>query len=251
MTATSREPDVLALADLAALDLARVDLEQALTEIARTALRLIPAVADASVTLLESEVPSTVGSVGPRAAALDERQYDGGVGPCLSVAAAGELAYVPDLASTDLWPGFTPAALALGVRSMLCVPVPLQREVTAALNLYADAPAAFDTDEAQDAARELARRAAVVLTNVRLFRGRAEVADALERTMAARAAVEQAKGVLMARHGYGAPAAFRRLVEDASAQRVSLRVAAERLLADALGGHDADPRTPEAPATLG
>ena len=67
--------------------------------------------------------------------------------------------HVPDVATDDRWPGYTDAAAAAGVASVLGVPFELNGEARAALNIYADQPHSYDQDAIEafvnEAPREL------------------------------------------------------------------------------------------------
>ena len=56
------------------------------------------------MTMLGRDDASTVAFSGDVAAALDERQYDTGYGPCLDAAASGGTVVVRDTAAGELYP---------------------------------------------------------------------------------------------------------------------------------------------------
>src|SRR3954451_23938113 len=79
-----------AYAELSAIMLESQPLGAVLRRIAELAVKTIPDIDDASVTLIDRGQPRTVAFCGPLAASLDERQYEAGFGPCLDAARHGQ-----------------------------------------------------------------------------------------------------------------------------------------------------------------
>ena len=88
------------------------------------------------VTLMRRKKPTTVAVSDSRVPALDELQYGYGDGPCLAALRAGTTFHVPDLREEHRWPRYCTAAWAEGIGSILSVPLPLEGEANAGLNLY-------------------------------------------------------------------------------------------------------------------
>ena len=145
------------------------------------------------------------------AADLDDVQYRTGSGPCLDAAAPGGPAYSldQDLARSPAWPQFAAVATAHGLGAVLStalLPSSRPAGLTGALNIYADRGGITPTDRHR--ALLLATHASLALEHARV----AELAE-LERTHLRRAiesrdVIGQAKGILMARQGLSADAAF-------------------------------------------
>ena len=89
--------------------------------------------------------PWASGSV--KAGEVDGMQNPFADGPAVTAAASREFVHIPDAAADRRWPGFSAAVVGQGVRSVLCVPVALEREFSAALTLYAPSPHAFTSDD--------------------------------------------------------------------------------------------------------
>ena len=229
---SSLPPEVLA--ELAAITLADHSLERVMSTIADLARRTVPGAAEVSVTLVERGRPSTVATTGPMAQALDERQYERGYGPCLDSIEAGEPVLVPRIRDEQRWPGWSDEAARRGAGSVLSVPVPLQTDVAAALNLYSRDDRAFD-DSSLEVGRTLAAYAGVALANMHLYRAQGLVAEQLQTAMASRAVVEQAKGVLMSRHGCTAQEAFEALARRSQESHRKLRDVAQAVVDEASG----------------
>lgn len=104
-----------------------------------------------------------------------------------------------------------------------------------ALNLYSTDSGAFD-DTAVDAARSFADHAAVAAANAGVHADAVELARNLQRALASRAVIDQAKGILMGRHRITADAAFRLLADRSQQTNRKLRDLAAELVAETSDG---------------
>jgi GAF domain-containing protein len=173
-------------------------------ELAKTVLR-VPI--EASVTLIDSQGATTPAFTGQTAMDLDETQYELGYGPCLAAAEAGQLVSIPDMATDTRWPQFTAGAQTKGVASSLSVPLPVQRQVIGALNLYSSEEHAF-ADEVIELAEQFGDYAAVAIAHTTLYMSNRELAAQMTQAMHSRAVIEQAKGVLIGQRRCDADEAF-------------------------------------------
>jgi GAF domain-containing protein len=233
-TAQSRIGD--AFAGLGTIVLGDEPLPAILERVVRLASEVIPGRIEASITLLSPEGPTTVAFSGPPALTLDERQYESERGPCLDAASAGQRIVIPDMRSETRWPQYAEAAVVEGVLSSLSVPLPVQRDVTGAINFYATKPDAF-SEQSITLAETFAGHAAVAVANARLFEATAALADQMKNAMAMRAVIEQAKGIVMRDRGCSADDAFNALVRLSQESHVKLRDVAQRLV-DQVTGDD-------------
>jgi GAF domain-containing protein len=204
-------------------------LPEILERVVHLAKQVVPAPVDASITLVAGDQPSTVGFTDDTALALDERQYDDEAGPCLEAAKSGTRISIPDMASETRWPQFARDATGRGVRSSLSIPLPVQRDVTGALNFYATEPAAF-SDQSIDLAETFAAHAAVAVANAHLYETTAALAEQMQQAMATRAVIEQAKGIIMRDRKCNAEEAFDALVRLSQETHLKLRDIAQRLV---------------------
>ena len=193
---------------------------------------------EVSVTLLERGRAKTVAFTGPVAIHLDERQYERGYGPCLDSIDGGEPVRIDAMSTESRWPSWSDEAWQQGVGSSLSLPVPMQREVTAALNVYSRRERAFD-DDAVELAGTFAAYAGVALTNMHLYEAQGRIAEQLQVAMHARAVIEQAKGILMGQRRCSAAEAFDVLVLLSQQSNRRLRDVARGLVDDATGGPSA------------
>jgi GAF domain-containing protein len=232
------QPDPIeAFAELGRINLAENDLPQVLSRVSELAKRTIPGASEVSVTLLQDSRASTAAYTGELALHLDEQQYEQGYGPCLEAAQAGVTLQIVDMAAEERWPAYVPCALERGARSSLSVGLPIQHAVTGALNIYATEPNAFDV-ESVALAENFAGYAAVALANAHLYSTTAALAEQMQQAMASRAAIEQAKGVLIAQTGCTPDQAFDLLSRRSQNANRKLRdVAAQIVAAQIVAAH--------------
>ena len=218
-----------AFAELAGITLADHSLERVMEKIAQLTKQAVPGADEVSVTLVERGRPSTVATTGPLAQSLDESQYERGYGPCLDCIDGGEPIHIAHMDDDSRWPDWAAEAVRQGAGSSLSIPVPLQREVAAALNIYSSTEGAFD-EGGIDVAVTFAAYAGVALANMHLYRAQERVAEQLQAAMQSRAVIEQAKGILMGQRGCTAQEAFDVMVRMSQDENRKLRDVAQSLV---------------------
>lgn len=221
-----------ALRELTALTgvvLGQEDLPSTLDEICRIAVRAIPTAEGASLTMFGEKGAMAVAASDDWARALDETQFVEHEGPCLDAARTGLVLRVRDLKSETRWPFYGPRAIELGARSIVSLPMTVENKVLGALNLYSRAGDAFDAVSVSVAEIIAAHAGLAAQVAGTLFRHR-ELSEGLQQAMLSRATIEQAKGILMARHKVKAEAAFEMLREASSRRNVKLRLLADRVV---------------------
>ena len=234
MTDTQNTQPQDAFAELAKISLAEHSLEHVMAKIADLAKSTLQVRGEVSVTLVERGKPSTVASTGALATDLDERQYARSYGPCLDCIDGGEPLIVEDMRHEQRWPDWAATAADLGAGSSMSIPVPLQREVSAALNVYSTDAGAFD-ESAVELASTFAAYAGVALANMHLYQAQGQLAEQLQESMRSRAGIEQAKGILMGQRRCTAQEAFDILVRLSQETNRKLRDVAEALVDEASG----------------
>jgi GAF domain-containing protein len=160
---------------------------------------------------------------------IDAAQYETGVGPCLDSFRHAKVFRIDDTTKDDQWPSFSEAAAARGVRSTLSVPLVANHEGLGALNLYAGEPDAFSADD-EALAAQFAVQAAVVLANAQAYWDAHLLSQNLATAMQSRAAIEQAKGILMGAQRCTADEAFQILVRASQRENRKLREIAEDMV---------------------
>jgi GAF domain-containing protein len=220
----------VAFAELSRIMLTTQSLDRTLRRIADLARQTVVGAVDVSVTMLDGGRPVTSVFTGELAAYLDERQYESGFGPCIEAALTGATITIPDTSDSAVHPDFARAAFRHGVTHAVSVGLPVERHCIGALNVYGAGGGGFDR-EAVEAVTAFAEYAAVAAANANIHASTATLARNLERALDSRAVIDQAKGVLMARHGIAAGAAFDLLSEHSQRSNRKLREIAAELVA--------------------
>jgi GAF domain-containing protein len=218
-----------AFAQLGRIVLGEQPLVSILEQVVHLAKQVLPPPVEASITFITGDKPATVAFTGELAIELDERQYEADRGPCLDAAASGQLISIPDTSAETRWPRYAQSAVEHGIASSLSIPLPVQRELTGALNFYAKETAAF-TEETIELAQTFGAHAAVAVANAHLYESTAALADQMKQAMATRAVIEQAKGVIMRDRGCSPDEAFDALVRLSQETHLKLRDIAQRLV---------------------
>lgn len=210
------------LSDLARELQQEEDVHSVLSGIVDAALHLIPGTAHASISLVtgRKKVDSEVAS-GDLPRRVDALQTSTGQGPCLDAASEHRIVRVPDLSSEKRWPEFSRGAVKLGARSMLSIQLFVVGERMGALNLYGDAPNAFDS-ESEQVGLLVAAHAAVAFADSKKI-------SQLGEALLARQTIGQAEGILMERYKITAEQAFILLSRASTRSNIKLRDIAERL----------------------
>jgi GAF domain-containing protein len=205
------------IAELQAVLLGTASIDGFLQELASLAARELGEGLSCGITLQPNGKPLTVASSDASASQVDELQYGLDYGPCLTSLRQGELIRVEDLASDHRWADYAVRALAHGVRSSLSMPLAAQERTVGALNLYSDRPHFFG-----EAQTRLAER----------FAQDATIAVA---SLASRAVIDQAIGVIMAEQRCDAASAFAILRAASQNRNIKLRQIAEQIITGITG----------------
>jgi GAF domain-containing protein len=217
-----------ALDGLSRLLLADENMQSVLQRVVDLVKQVMPEGTEASITLLRNQRATTAAFTGEPALQLDETQYQQGYGPCMEAALGGQSIEIVDGRTEGRWPDYMPIFLERGALSALAVPVPAEQPA-AGLNVYAPVPAAF-TDEHRQALADFAAYAAVALTNMDALQDARDQAENLRVAMESRAAIEQAKGILIERYKVTADEAFRLLAGASMRSHCKVRDLAEHLV---------------------
>ena len=169
---------------------------------------------------------------------LDDFQRRYSEGPCLLAAWDHHTVHVEDLSVDTRWPQYRRAAVAeTPVRSILAFELFTSNQTLGALNVYADAPRAFDA-EAVEIGIVFATHAALVWDSVRRE-------HSFQSALASRDLIGQAKGMLMLQFNVDAVRAFqllKRLSQETNTPLVDIarRVVGRRNAPLAAGDIDFD-----------
>jgi len=219
-----------AFEELGRIPLPESSTQEVLQKVAELSKQVLPGSLEVSVTLLSQDRATTAVYTGKLARDLDESQYGRGYGPCLDAAAGGQLVELRDARTELRWPDYAQACVERGSLSSLSVPLPIQRQVSGALNIYAREAAAFSAEETQQLATRFAAYAAVGVANMKAFEDTRSQAVHLQTAMDSRATIEQAKGILMERFKITSDQAFRMLAQASMTRNRKLRDIADTLV---------------------
>jgi len=194
-----------------------------LDEVVAAAVQIIPGVEAASLSLVVARRQITsqhqTSDLPERADAI---QTETGEGPCLDAAYEHVVVHVPDVRHEQRWPEFARRASAAGAGSMLSFQLYVQGDTLGALNLYSARADAFDA-ESEEIGLLFAGHAAIAFADARKV-------EHLDRAIASRDLIGQAKGMLMERYRIDADAAFRVLARVSQTTNHSLRAIAGELV---------------------
>jgi len=222
-------PAQAAFEELGRISFAEHSLQSVIQTVTDVAARVIPGDPFTSVTIVAHGTPRTVASSDELALELDHTQYRLGDGPCLTAANRGEPVEVVDTFAEDRWPEFSAHAAAVGCRSILSVPLPVQELVSGGLNVYARASHAADQWTRELAAR-FASYAVVPVSNMYLYESAVERVGHLQAALDSRAVIDQAKGILMERFKLTPDQAFQALARVSMETNTKVRDVAEHMV---------------------
>jgi GAF domain-containing protein len=186
-------------------------IEEVLRKLAVLAVQSVDAGMTCGITVRYDHSPYTVAASDERAWIIDEQQYAAGGGPCLEALRTGSAVSVDDQAADDRWPEYRVAAVALGVKSSLSLPLTVDEQTLGALNLYAYATSHAFAGDRSDRAEAFAEQAATTLALAIRHTEQEETVEQLEAALDARSLIDQAVGILMGQQRCDAQVAFRLL----------------------------------------
>lgn len=181
-----------------------------------------PAIAFCSIILIQKKKQLTIARSDDSAALLDERQHRAGDGPCLSAIREQTIVHVPDVTKEGRWPAFTQVAYKAGVRSCLSVPLILEGEAKAGLNLYSTRSHGFTADDISMVETYSYHASKALRLAVRI----SQLAEANANLMAAlesRTIIDLAAGAVMAQNRCNQETAMKILSIASSTRNVKLR----------------------------
>ncbi|MGW7257399.1 GAF and ANTAR domain-containing protein [Streptomyces sp. NPDC054834] len=173
----------------------------------------------------------TMAATNEDAAFVELLQMQTGRGPCMDCYRTGQARSIPDVtAEWEHWPLVVAAMTEAGYRSLQTVPVSLHGRPLGALTLLNTRAGALDEGEA-DLARALADTSALSLMHWSTEPVRSDdVVTRVQSAIAAKAALEVAKGMIAATAGIAVGDAGQVLTGYAHRRRVSLAATAEALV---------------------
>jgi GAF domain-containing protein len=221
-----------ALAQLADLRTSPAGVEAALQRIVESADALFQVDGTALMLVDRDQVLRNLAVSHLRAVLLEELQAEHGEGPCVDAYDEKQTARAEDLRRDRRWPGFAPAAARRGLVAVLASPIPYSNEAVGVVAVYASGPHPWSEAEVE-AIVAFTDLAAMMILNAMEASERGRVAVELQVALDSRIAIEQAKGVLVGRHGISPRQAFERLRSLARDQRRPLTEVAKAVVSAA------------------
>jgi transcriptional regulator with GAF, ATPase, and Fis domain len=203
-------------------------------ELAVQAAQLVSGSLSCGITLRRGGQNSTVACSDELATEVNDLQYQLLEGPILTALKDGIEVRAGDLASEDRWPRFAAAAAERGVRSCLSLPLIARDETVGALTLYAMTPEAFGEEETRRAEKFADPAAGALALGLRLVTY-ADLIDQLRASLASRAVIDQAVGVIMGQERCTQDKAFSALRTASQNRNVKLRDIAREVVTNASG----------------
>jgi GAF domain-containing protein len=149
-------------------------------------------------------------------------QIDDGEGPLITAALERRTIRVSDTAKETRWPRWSTMISALGLLTVMQVPLTIAGKTVGVLSLYSTKVDGFDDDD-EAVAHILARHAAVAVATARQEESLVEAVDA-------RKLIGQAMGILMERFAVDGDRAFAILRRYSQDNNIKLRAVAEQLI---------------------
>lgn len=147
---------------------------------------------EAGIMLVHSRARvETAASTSDRVARSHDLQYELDEGPCIDAIENGASYLSPDVETDDRWSRWGRSMAELGIHSAMSVLLETRERRYGSLNLYCDAPDAFDDNDLATA-QIFARHASIALANAHQEQGLLVAIDA-------RKVIGQAQGILMER----------------------------------------------------
>lgn len=220
---------VAALKEITARITSATSLAEAIDDLVKVAVDILPIDIQCGVTLVSQGGPATFANTGIPAEVLDEVQHAGSDGPCMEAVRTRDIVLSQDLQAETRWPVWSATARDRGILGVLAYPFDVHPAMLGALNLYAARPRAFSGDVpilamlVADHASLLLRVRLDQLTQEELLHQASEIPtdDAV---------IERAIGIVMAQRGCPPEQARRHLHDAATHLGVGLPAVAERLV---------------------
>jgi anti-anti-sigma factor len=236
------KPNVAISADTALTQMRQITAIPAADDVVDSALRLVVALAKAtvphadgvSVSLSRHGQLTTVAASDRTILDMDADQYSTGQGPCVDASIEGRWFHAASLSDETRWPAFTPLAQTLGINAILSNPLVARDRSIGALNIYSRTAGAF-RDEDQQLAAVFATEASAVLTHAGLEVTDEQLALGLTEALRSREVIAQAQGILMNRNRLDAAAGHAFLRNFSRSTNRPIRQLAEEMVTFTLG----------------
>jgi GAF domain-containing protein len=207
-----------ALDQLADLRTSPATVEEALERVVESADALFQVDGTALMLVDRDQVLRNLAVSDRRAALLETLQAEHGEGPCVDAFDDKQPVWSDHLGREDRWPEFSAAAARRGLLAVLASPIPYSDQAVGVVTVFASGQHQW-TEAEREAIVAFTELVALLILNAMEARDRSRLAGELQVALDSRVAIEQAKGVLVGRHGLTTRQAFERLRRQARDQR--------------------------------
>ena len=215
----ARSEEILSkLNELSALAAGEPDVDYTAERVVQIAVQTVECDAG-GLTVFKGRRFTSVAASEPIVEDADRLQYELGEGPCVEAAWEQDTFVSNDLALDPRWPTWGPKAAALGLGGLMATRMSVGDKVLGALNLYAERPRRFTSDD-RAFAHIFATHATAMLLATREIQN-------LRLALDARTLIGQAQGILMERFGLDESKAFSVLRRYSQESNVKLRDVAD------------------------
>ena len=221
-----------ALEQLADLRTTPVTVEEALDRVVESADALFGVDGTALMLVDRDQVLRNLAASDLRAALLEELQAEHGEGPCVDAFDDKQPVSADDLAREARWPAFAPDAARRHLLAVLASPIPYSEQAVGVVAVFAAEPHPW-TEAEREAIVAFTDLVALLILNAMEATERGRLAAELQVALDSRVVIEQAKGVLVGRHGLTTRQAFERLRRQARDQRRPLSEVARAVVSAA------------------
>jgi GAF domain-containing protein len=206
--------------------------QAALTRICRSATKVFGVDGSGMMMMIdEGTVLRYVAASDEPGRALEQVQEAVGEGPCVEALVHDRLVATTDVLTDERWPAVAIRLRGEPVHAVLGVPSHIGGTAIGSLNVYRSTAHDWDDSEV-DAIRAFNGIVESVLASALLAEDREQIVEQLRYALEHRVTIERAVGVIMARRGVDAIAAFNVLRNEARAKRQKVAELAARLLSD-------------------
>ena len=221
-----------ALTELSRMCYGDMGVQDAIGEIVRTT-HTIFAVDGAGLMLTDDDQRlRAVAASDDRFAHLEQVQLEHQEGPCIDAFEGKALVSAQNLTDEQRWPAFSRAAVDRSVRAVLASPLPYNRDAVGVVAVLSEQRRPW-SPEAELGLLAFTDLAALLIASMMHGEQQSQMAVQLQAALDARQVIEQAKGVLMARQGVSARAAYEQLRAQARAGRRKLNAVCAEVVAEA------------------
>ena len=169
--------------------------------------------------------------------AFEDAQLELAQGPCRDAIASGAVVAASDVAAVEAWSGLAARDRSHRVRAALCAPVGVGAGTVGSLCVTARLVRRWSQADQATITAYAAVVGGLLEAEIGL-EDRGETVEQLEHALVGRVLIEQAKGVLMARHGVEAGDAFQDLRRQARSERRKITEVAREVVATTAPGQD-------------